>query len=130
MKEEKTEKSAPSQQSSLDFGRIKSVYANNTHVEPSVWDLKVIFGQLEQRADAAAVDWHTSVTMPWAQAKILGYYLLGNIAIHERADGPVGVPANVTPPKPFVPSDEEIKKDPRSKEIYEQLTRLHSQLFD
>jgi len=44
-------------------------YANNTAFEQTIWDLKMIFGEYSQRA--GGVDWHTSITVPWAQAKLL-----------------------------------------------------------
>ncbi|MGH2376131.1 MAG: hypothetical protein ACRDIC_22030 [bacterium] len=36
-------------------------YANNTAFEPTVWDLKLIFGEFSDRAKT--IDWHTSITI-------------------------------------------------------------------
>jgi hypothetical protein len=52
---------------------ITSEYANNTFFEPTIWDLKILFGEFTGRTDS--VDWHTSITLPWARAKLLAYYL-------------------------------------------------------
>jgi len=71
-------------------------YANNTFFEPTVWDLKIIFGEFSGRS--ASVDWHTSITVPWAQAKLMAYYLLLNVALHELSEGtPTYIPPGVNP---------------------------------
>ena len=51
---------------------FNSEYANNTLFEPTVWDLKIIFGELFRSRDGKAsdVDWHTAITMPWSQVKL------------------------------------------------------------
>jgi len=61
------------------------VYANNVLFEPSVWDLKMIFGQLDQSEGKAVVEQHTAVTIPWAQAKVLSYYLQVNLTAYASA---------------------------------------------
>ena len=73
---------------------LPAVYANNTAVEASVWDLKVVFGQWYQ---SGGVDWHTMVTMPWAQAKLLAFYLRVNLAMYEAQHGKVIVPQAMWP---------------------------------
>src|SRR5258708_3692666 len=60
-------------------------YANNARFESSVWDFKIFFGQLQK--DAGNVDWHTVVTIPWLQAKLLLYFLRINVAFHEIDNG-------------------------------------------
>jgi len=106
----------------------QSVYANNSRLEPSVWDLKVLFGQLELHTSEAHVDWHTAVTMPWIQAKIFSYYLLLNLLLQEQMNGPITVPASVMPPKPEPPSGE-AEKDPSMRAVYEAMTKIHLQIF-
>ena len=44
------------------------IYANNSHIDATIWDLQVILGEYSPSANR--VDWHTTVTMPWAQAKL------------------------------------------------------------
>jgi hypothetical protein len=34
-------------------------------MKPSLWDWKIIFGQLEQYGGKPDIDWHTAVTMSW-----------------------------------------------------------------
>jgi hypothetical protein len=78
-------------------------YANNTQFEPTVWDLKLIFGEFSARTNT--VDWHTSVTVPWAQAKLMLYYLAINVAAHElQAGGPIQIPPSMLPPEAVAPS--------------------------
>ena len=60
---------------------ITSDYANNVFFVGSIWDLKILFGELT--AVEQQVDWHTAMTLPWAQAKLMSYYLQINIALHE-----------------------------------------------
>lgn len=106
-----------------------SVYANVSRFETSAWDLKIFFGQLMQHTSKGYVDWHTAVTMPWTQAKIFSYFLLANLAFHERINGPMAIPATIKPPKPERPSAEMIDKEPGVQEAYEILAQLHSQMF-
>jgi hypothetical protein len=75
---------------------MASEYANNALLEPSVWDIKIYFGQWYQSKNGE-VDWHTAVTMPWAQAKLLAHYLSVNIAVYEKMHGKVKVPASLLP---------------------------------
>lgn len=107
---------------------FESVYANNTHFEPSVWDLKIIFGQLEQHSGAAVVDWHTGVTIPWNQAKIFFYYLAINIFAHELRSGDIKTPPSVLPVVPK-PTPEEIEKDPSLEKVYQFALKLNADAF-
>jgi len=86
---------------------IESDYANSVYFVPTVWDLKVVFGEL--MASGKGVDWHTSITMPWAQAKLMAYFLNINIAAHESTNGIIRVPEVVLPPVP--PEITEADKD-------------------
>jgi hypothetical protein len=105
------------------------VYANNTLLESSVWDLKIAFGQLDQRRDVLGdpgVEWLTSVTVPWPQAKIFAYYLLLSIAEYEARNGFIRVPDAVRPPRlEPTPTD-----DPRVASFNELAEELQSRLFD
>jgi hypothetical protein len=104
-----------------------SAYANNTKFESSVWDLKISFGQLQQ-GENVEINWHTVVTIPWAQAKILDYYLRLNVAYQERLNGTIDVPTGVIPIlEP--PPDEIMKSDPNAKKIFEEYTKIHREIF-
>lgn len=60
---------------------LTSDYANNTFLQPTIWDLKVLFGELT--AQGKGIEWHTAITIPWAQAKLFSYYLQLNIESYE-----------------------------------------------
>jgi hypothetical protein len=78
-------------------------YANNVFFEPTVWDLKFIFGEFSARTQS--VDWHTSITLPWEQAKLMMYYLALNIAARELQTGAkINIPPSMLPPQPDAPS--------------------------
>jgi hypothetical protein len=102
---------------------ITSDYANNTLLEPTIWDL--IFGEFSQRSNA--IDWHTSVTIPWAQAKLLSHYLQVNLAVWEINHGKINIP-EVMIPKPPPPLPPEQEKDPKAKAVFETIKR-HNQHF-
>ena len=38
------------------------------------------------------VDWHTDVTIPWAQAKLMHLFLGINLTLYERENGKITVP--------------------------------------
>jgi hypothetical protein len=96
------------------FDELTTDYANNVAFESTVWDLKLIFGEYSDRDKS--VEWHTSLTIPWAQAKLMQYYLQINIEIHERQHGQISVPNSMLPPEPSPPPN---PNDPNMKAIYE-----------
>jgi hypothetical protein len=107
---------------------FESVYANNAYFESSVWDLKIIFGQLEQHTGKTLVDWHTAVTIPWLQAKIWSYYLRLNVAIHEATSGPLTIPARVLPPPPEPPSAD-LPEDSAEQRTYRMAKKWYDEIF-
>lgn len=85
---------------------LVSDYANNTVIQQTVWDLKLIFGEYSEFAKG--VEWHTSITMPWAQAKLLSHYLQVNIAVWEKQHGTIKIPdAMLPPPLPALTAEQE-----------------------
>lgn len=101
-------------------------YANNFNFEPSVWDLKIIFGQLEQEAGATIVDWHTAITIPWLQVKLVAYFLRLQAAWNEAQNGPVKIPAHVLPNHPPALTEEDAK-DPSKVAWYETVKRMYKE---
>lgn len=73
------------------------LYANNVFFETNVWDLNLIFGLLDQDQNMPPFKRLGAVHVPWQQAKIVAYYLMINIAWHERTYGPINVPESVRP---------------------------------
>lgn len=103
---------------------FESLYANNLHFEASVWDLKLIFGQLDQAK--SCIEQHTAITMPWVHAKIAAYYLLVNILVHQAQEGHIDLPARVLPARPD-PSAPEVEASARP--AVEYLAWVHDQFF-
>ena len=117
----------PAANSFAEEFEFESAYANNSRFEPSIWDLKILFGQLCQHTGSGSMDWHTAITMPWMQAKVFAYYLSLNIAIHEMETGKIDVHPNVLPAKLNLPEDK--KNDPKAIALNEFATRLHKEMF-
>ena len=90
-------------QQTVEFKRqedFETLYANNVQAEISVWDYKIIFGILDQSVQPNRVMQHTSIILPWAQAKLCQYYLQIAIAPHEVQNGKIEIPPSVRPPDP------------------------------
>jgi hypothetical protein len=118
---------APQQQSKNQRADdFVSVYANNVFFEQSVWDLKIIFGELDQ--STGVIEQHTAVTVPWTLAKIALYYLATQIAGHEIINGKIALPDIIMPVAPPPISDEQ-KEDPKLVKVYEAFTRIHDQFM-
>jgi hypothetical protein len=77
------------------------LYANNVRFESSVWDLKLLFGNLDlSNTPPEIISLHTSVTIPWPTAKIAAYLLAMNVVLHQSEQGNLNVPQRVLPPRP------------------------------
>jgi len=108
--------------------KFKTVYANNFHFEPSAWDLKIVLGQLEQHTGAPIVDWHTAVTLPWLQVKLVAYYLRIQAAWQELQNGPLKAPAYVMPTEPKPPAGE-LANDTAALALYEAQRKIYLEMF-
>jgi len=87
---------AETENDSLDD--VVPVYANNVRFEMTVWDLRLMFGQLMPISEGKGqVEWHTDVTIPWTQAKLMHLFLGINLTLYERANGKITVPPSVLP---------------------------------
>src|SRR5690242_2782283 len=106
-----------------------SVYANNSRFELSTWDLKIFFGQLSQFPEEKPyIDWHTAITLPWMQAKILSYFLQVNLAGYEAQNGKIRLPANIQPPVPPAPTLE-TENEQYTQAVHELILKLHHDMF-
>jgi len=95
-KESKDSIEAP--KSSIRFTKAEDFvadYANNSVLESSNWDLKVIFGHLDQSVGPNDVVQTTAVTLPWAQAKVMHYFLTIHLIGHEADMGRVVIPTGI-----------------------------------
>jgi hypothetical protein len=102
-----------------------AAYANQIRFETSSWDLKIIFGQLDQSAGSPDVEWQSAVTIPWAQVKLGIFSLQAQVAAYEHLFGKIQTPWDVIPPGPTKPSDEELARNPASKGLYEKVLKLY-----
>ncbi len=124
MSDENNQNSAAPYERADDFS---AVYANNVQFEASVWDLKIIFGLLEQSISPLAVKQHTSVNVPWAQVKLMAYYLQVNLVFHEAQHGRIPLPEGLIPPPPD--DWEKGSEDPVAKDIANFMRRLREEMF-
>ncbi len=110
---------------------INSVYANQINFELSELDIKCLFGQLNQGPPGTgtpSVEWHTAVTMAFAEAKLLSFYLRINIAIHEATHGPIKIPAGILPEAFTAPED--METNPTSKKMFEAVEKIRHELME
>jgi hypothetical protein len=105
------------------------LYANSTSFEVSGWDLKIFFGQLDLRPPKSDTDWHTAMTIPWMQARIMEYYLRANIVFYEKKYGPIALPPQLRPPAPPEPTKEQLKADPLAVELWQAYKKIYDEMF-
>lgn len=103
-----------------------SEYANVTNFQPTVWDLKIIFGELT--ANHHGVDWHTAITLPWAQAKLMSYFLQINIAAQEASEGKIKIPERMIPALPPQPQGGE--NDTVEQKIFQVIAEHHKRFME
>jgi hypothetical protein len=103
-------------------------YANNIRFESSVWDIRILFGLLNQSLTPATVDQHTAMNVPWAQAKLMAYFLQVNVIFHEIANGTINIPDAIMPESVSDELLETFKDDPAAIERLQRLRKLHEQL--
>ncbi|MGO8788129.1 MAG: DUF3467 domain-containing protein [Terriglobia bacterium] len=103
-------------------------YANNVLMEPNVWDLKLIFGQLDQRQGPNVVVQHTAITLPWNQVKVLLYLLKLNVDIYEMLNGKISFPKGIIRP-PVPPTDDQLAEMPRATEVFEYAKKSFEKLL-
>ncbi len=103
-------------------------YANNVFFQLTWWDLKVLFGEFNQVRKPPAVEYHTAITIPWSQAKIMSYFLQVQIAYYEATNGPIKIPSGAIPDA--MQLSEEWAADPKLKAVYELAKELHEKLAE
>lgn len=98
----KVENAAPHKKG-IDYQKVENfvhLYANNTQLLSSNWDLELTFGQLDQRQGPNSVVQSASVTLPWPAAKVLWYFLSQHLVGHESDFGRVIIPSGIIPEFP------------------------------
>lgn len=97
------EESAEKQKKGIVFTKtddFRSEYANNSLLQVSNWDLKIIFGELDQSKGPNDVIQKVAITLPWPQAKVLSYFLTLNLITHEAVNQREVIPSGIIPPLP------------------------------
>jgi hypothetical protein len=96
-------------------------YANNLRFEPTVYDLKIIFGETDQSSGTETTQQHTAITLPWALVKLALFFLEVNVAIHELVNGKIMIPPNQipAPPNPIFPEN-----DPNAAKAFEIVEKI------
>jgi hypothetical protein len=99
----------PSSMQRISFRRSDDFvarYANNVQVESSAFDVKMVFGILDQSGLTKAppdpqpfVEQHTSINLSWAEMKLLIYFLQLHLAGYEKDNGKVKIPVTALPPE-------------------------------
>jgi hypothetical protein len=107
---------------------IRQAYSNSAFFETSELDAKILFGQTNRNFGNPVIDWHTAVTMAWAQAKMLSYYLRLNLAVYEANYGTIKVPAGMLPPTFAAPED--LESNPKSRKLFETIQGIRRELVD
>ena len=105
-----------------------SSYANSVMFEPSAWDLKLIFGQLDQASGTTIVKQHLAVTIPWAQAKLALYWLRVQVDAMEIQSGKIPIRKDVIPPE-LPPLTAEQESDPAAKKFHEAYVKIREQFI-
>ena len=105
-----------------------STYANNLIFEASAWDLKLIFGQLDQSSGTAVVKQHLAVTIPWPQAKLALFWLRVQIEGIETQSGKIPIRQDLIPSE-LPPITQEQEKDPAAKKFYQRYSELRAEFI-
>jgi hypothetical protein len=101
--DKKTETQTPGQAAEIVRQRTDdfiSRYANYSHIESSLWDSKIIFGQTDAPL-GNTVPVHSAITVPWPQLKVLSYFLGIHLAAYEADNGRIKIPPGIVPPAPL-----------------------------
>jgi hypothetical protein len=109
---------------------FESLYANNVYYQPSEWDLKITFGELDNdpKDGKVFVDQHTAIAVPWLQAKLMNYFLTLQLGVYEMAHGKIAIPPAVMPPIPDPPHGD-IAGDASAQQVFEYIAKVRKEFF-
>jgi len=71
------------------------------------------------------IEQHTSIAVPWLQAKLMSYFLTLQVGVYEIQHGSIVVPPALMPPSVDLPTDQ----DPTQKSVYEYIAQKREQFF-
>ena len=104
-------------------------YANNVQFESSGWDLKLVFGLLDQRnAAKPVVEQHTSINLSWPEVKIGMYLLQLHLALYEKVNGKIRIPDGAMPPEipEIVPQEFD---NPQGRQSFDLMRKIRAQFI-
>lgn len=79
----------------------------------------MLFGELDSEPDGTVfVEQHTSIAIPWLQAKLMHYFLTLQLGSYEMSHGRIPIPEAVMPPD-ATPPEGLLEDDPRAIKLYE-----------
>ena len=107
---------------------FESLYANHVYLIPSEWDLKMIFGEVDNDDKGSFIEQHTAIAIPWLQAKILHYFLSLQLGFYEINHGKISIPLSIQPPEPD-PIPEELSGNDGSRLLYELVRAKRAELL-
>jgi hypothetical protein len=113
----------------IEFQRAEnfiSLYSNNVNFEPTAWDIKIVFGQLDLVGGKGIARQQVAITIPWAQAKLALYYLRLQVAAMEMQSGKIAIRRDLIPPEPpqLTPEQEAI---PSSRELRDLILKIREE---
>jgi hypothetical protein len=109
---------------------FQSIYANSVVFEPSAWDLKLIFGQLDQSVDPAATRQTVSVTISWQQAKLALFWLKVQVqAMEDQLKTKIPIREDIQP-APLPAMTAEQKKNPEARKFYDWYAKARKEFLD
>jgi len=103
---------------------FEELWANNVLFESTLWNLRMIFGQVDLSGNQVLQ--HTAINMPWPQVKIAAYFIVANLMVQQALNGQIFLPAYVVPPRPEAGSPGFGSYDRR---LVEYLGWIHDQFF-
>jgi hypothetical protein len=115
----------------LEYKRVdpfRNEYADNVFLESTAWDLKMVFGQIDLSLGPNNVVQHSGITLPWAQVKVLQYFLRVHLIAHEIQYGHASIPPGIIQEFP-APTKEQIKEFPRAMELHKTLGKLREEFL-
>jgi hypothetical protein len=96
--------------------------------EYSLWDLKLIFGQLDQSSGKEVVRQHTEITLPWNGVKLMIYYLEQNLAAYELESGRITLNPRIIPPE-ILPLTPDLENNEFAKKLRDRAVEIRKRLL-
>jgi hypothetical protein len=107
---------------------FRELYANHIRFESSVWNARMLLGTLDQTTTPATIHMHSALDVPWAQAKLMAYFLQVHVLFQEQMAGKIRIPEGILPPRLDEVSPD-LKQAPGGQEFLERIGKLRDELL-